>query len=71
MAERELYRVCPICGQDNNCKHGQGNCWCETEEFPKYVLALIPEDKKGKACICKSCLEKLKNKGENLNVKNK
>jgi hypothetical protein len=23
---------------------------------------LIPSDKKGKACICKSCLEKYKNK---------
>jgi hypothetical protein len=51
-------RICPICGQDNNCQHGQGRCWCDTVKFPKYILDMIPDDKKGKACVCKSCLEK-------------
>lgn len=53
-----LERICPLCGQDNNCQHGQGDCWCSTVEFPKDILELIPDDKKGKTCICKSCLEK-------------
>ena len=53
-----LERICPLCGQDNNCQHGQGGCWCDTVKFPKHILDLIPNDKKGKACICKSCLEK-------------
>lgn len=51
-------KICPICGQDNNCQHGQGSCWCDTVKIPKYVLDLVPEDKRGKACICKSCIEK-------------
>jgi hypothetical protein len=53
-----LEKVCPICGQDNNCQHGEGRCWCQTVKFPKEILDLIPDDKKGKACVCKSCLEK-------------
>jgi len=53
-----LERICPLCGQDNNCQHGEGGCWCDTVKFPKQILDLIPIDKRGKACICKSCLEK-------------
>jgi hypothetical protein len=53
-----LERICPLCGQYNNCQHGQGACWCDAVKFPKNILDLIPSDKKGKACICKSCLEK-------------
>jgi len=51
-------RICPLCGQDNNCQHDQESCWCAAVKFPKHVLDLIPEDKKGKACVCKACLEK-------------
>lgn len=57
---KESDRICPLCGQDNNCQHGQGGCWCETVKFPKHILDMVPDDKKGKACICKSCLEKYK-----------
>lgn len=62
MSIKEFEKKCPLCGQDNNCKHGQGGCWCDTVKFPKDILDLIPNDKKGKACICKSCLEKYQNK---------
>lgn len=55
---KESERSCPLCGQDNNCQHGQGKCWCEAAKFPKHILDMIPDDKKGKTCICKSCLEK-------------
>ena len=55
---KKIERICPLCGQDNNCQHGQGGCWCDKVKVPKYILDLIPNDKKGKACICKSCLEK-------------
>ncbi|MFA5522980.1 MAG: cysteine-rich CWC family protein [Tissierellales bacterium] len=58
MELKESDRICPLCGQDNNCQHGLGKCWCETVIFPKHILNMIPEDKKGKACICKLCLEK-------------
>ncbi|KOA19215.1 hypothetical protein CLHOM_23210 [Clostridium homopropionicum DSM 5847] len=58
MSLKKSESICPICGQDNNCKHGQGGCWCDTVKIQKYVLDLVPEDKRGKACICKSCIEK-------------
>lgn len=57
MGVNGLERICPLCGKDNNCQHGP-DCWCHAVEFPKHILDLIPDDKKGKACICKSCLEK-------------
>lgn len=58
MGLEEFEKICPLCGQDNNCQHGQAECWCDTVVFPKYILDLIPSNKRGKACICKSCLEK-------------
>ena len=61
---KEQEKVCPLCGQDNNCQHGQENCWCETTKFPEHIFEMIPEDKRGKACICKSCLEKYRDKTE-------
>lgn len=48
---------CPICGNDNNCKHNK-ECWCHNVTIPNGLLDMIPEDKKGKACICKSCIDK-------------
>jgi hypothetical protein len=55
--EQKQEEICPLCGQNNNCQHGK-ECWCITIKVPKYVLDLVPEDKKGKACICKNCIEK-------------
>ncbi|MBC8588001.1 cysteine-rich CWC family protein [Paratissierella segnis] len=57
MNNKEQEKICPLCGENNNCQHGK-ECWCTTIKIPKHVLDLIPEDKKGKACICKSCIEK-------------
>lgn len=56
----EQEKICPLCGRPNNCQHGEGggSCWCETVKIPKYILDKIPDDKKGKVCICKSCIEK-------------
>lgn len=51
-------RTCPLCGVDNKCKHGEGGCWCETVVVPKHVIDRVTDDKKGKACICKACIEK-------------
>ena len=50
-------RKCPLCGEDNNCQHNK-DCWCVGVQVPKYIIEMIPEDKRGKACICKSCVEK-------------
>jgi len=57
-------RICPLCGNDNNCQHGQGGCWCDKIKFTKEILDLIPDDKKGKACICKSCFDKFQSQKE-------
>jgi hypothetical protein len=62
MSLEGLQRICPICGQDNNCQHGQGRCWCETVKVSRQLLELVPEDKMGKVCICKSCIEKFNNR---------
>lgn len=51
-------RKCPLCGEDNGCQHGKGDCWCNNVVVPKHIMDMIPEDKKGKACVCKSCIEK-------------
>ncbi|HSH35993.1 cysteine-rich CWC family protein [Schnuerera sp.] len=58
MTLKEMEKICPICGKPNNCQHGQGNCWCENVSIPEYILDLVPEDKKGKVCICKDCINK-------------
>ncbi|WFA08244.1 cysteine-rich CWC family protein [Tissierella sp. Yu-01] len=54
-------RTCPLCGKDNNCQHGQSDCWCNHITVPKHILDMVPEDKKGKACVCKECIEKYTN----------
>ncbi len=54
----KLERTCPICGMDNQCQHGEATCWCTTAVIPKHVLDMVPDELKGKACVCKSCVEK-------------
>lgn len=49
-------RTCPICGEDNGCKNSK-ECWCHSVIIPKALIEMVPEEKKGKACICKSCVE--------------
>ena len=58
MILKQPERICPLCGEDNNCQHGQKECWCSSVKFPKHILDMVPDDKKRKACICKSCFEK-------------
>ncbi|WP_207648319.1 cysteine-rich CWC family protein [Lutispora thermophila] len=28
-------KICPLCGNPNNCQHGEGTCWCENVAVPK------------------------------------
>ncbi|WP_217647369.1 cysteine-rich CWC family protein [Amphritea atlantica] len=58
--------VCPLCHQDNGCggissSVAEPDCWCRSPDiaFPEALLALVPEEAKGKACICKSCASKI------------
>ncbi|WP_372659201.1 cysteine-rich CWC family protein [Hydrogenophaga sp.] len=55
--------VCPICGGDNRCAMeierttgvNQGPCWCTTATFDAELLARLPAQTRGKACICARC----------------
>lgn len=55
---------CPLCGGDNRCAMEieretgvpQAPCWCVTASFDSALLARLPEQAEGKACICASCV---------------
>jgi hypothetical protein len=34
----------------------QPPCWCTTARFPPDLLARLPPEAAGKACICAACL---------------
>lgn len=53
-------RICPICGEDNHCQHGEDSCWCEEVIIPQKLLDQVPLDKRGKVCICRPCIENFK-----------
>lgn len=38
------------------CKSGSNECWCHTANFPPGIFELIPEEARGKQCICQTCL---------------
>lgn len=54
---------CPLCGGRNHCALDTGRatgapqttCWCMTMDFDPAVLAPIPHEKRGQACICAAC----------------
>lgn len=51
---------CPICGQPNECgiiafKEQGTECWCFNEKFPMGLLEQVPEESRGKSCICRQC----------------
>ncbi|WP_066718473.1 cysteine-rich CWC family protein [Clostridium sp. Marseille-P299] len=60
----ENKKLCPLCGKENNCGYEKGSdhfsCWCTTTEVPKELREQIPEELKGKACICYDCIMKYK-----------
>lgn len=55
---------CPLCGQDNRCAmeieratgQPQGPCWCVDARFPPDLLAQLPPEAEGQACICAACV---------------
>jgi hypothetical protein len=54
---------CPLCGQQNLCAMEverntgvkQPPCWCSQTRFDASVLRKVPEQARGKACICAAC----------------
>ena len=53
--------ICPFCGAENNCMaHSEETCWCTRVKVPQELVELVPENQKGKACICLDCIEAFK-----------
>lgn len=58
-------RCCPLCGQANQCAMElerstgvkQPPCWCTQARFDAALLARVPEQASGKACICAACAQ--------------
>ena len=48
---------CPLCGESNACQVAAGcaTCWCFDTPVPAAVLARIPAEAQGVACVCKRC----------------
>jgi len=56
--------LCPICGESNGCAFNSGDdplkCWCMTEKVPKGLLKQIPDELRGKSCVCQKCVKEYK-----------
>lgn len=50
-------RRCLLCNEINHCGADKGDCWCFHTEIPIALLEQIPVEERGKACICKKCVE--------------
>ncbi len=48
---------CPLCDQANDCQIAAGHdrCWCFETPVPAGVLARVPIDAQGVACVCRRC----------------
>jgi len=62
---------CPLCGGDNRCAmevqkatgQAQPPCWCVSQTFSAELLARLPPEAQGKACICGACLLRFQQPG--------
>ena len=61
--EKNCASACPLCGHPNDC--GQCSpatrslpCWCERLIIPGELLARVPNELRGRACLCRACVEK-------------
>jgi hypothetical protein len=48
---------CPLCAQPNDCAlvAGHTKCWCFETPVPQPVLARVPTEAQGVACVCRRC----------------
>ncbi len=50
--------VCPFCQGEASCGLTQSaSCWCFSESIPEQMLALLPVEAQGVACICQACIQ--------------
>lgn len=53
-------QICPLCGGDNHCKAKTAEpftCWCMATTVPNEILEAVPDESKGKQCICQNCMD--------------
>ncbi len=55
-------RLCPLCRRPNHCgalsgAEGAKRCWCHDVKVPAALLARVPAEERGKACVCRECVE--------------
>lgn len=58
--------LCPLCGKANQCAIEiekstglkQATCWCVGMDFSADLLARLPCEAQGQACICATCTSK-------------
>ncbi|PCI43688.1 MAG: hypothetical protein COB51_11225 [Moraxellaceae bacterium] len=61
MSESTSDKICPFCKQDNRCGvQMSSGCWCEALEIPAALIELLPENSRGKSCICLACVDSYK-----------
>ena len=56
---------CPLCGKVNLCAmelervsgQKQPPCWCTQATFSDDLLARLPAESKGLACVCAACAQ--------------
>lgn len=56
---------CPVCSEPNACAmevaKATGNkaehCWCFDAVFAPAVMDQVPDEAKGRACVCVKCVE--------------
>jgi hypothetical protein len=51
---------CPLCGEPNACAPAASGsfdspCWCTELSIPPELLARLPAESRGTACICRAC----------------
>lgn len=50
---------CPLCGEPNRCAAESGErCWCFDVEVSSRLLAAVPDEARGRACVCRACVER-------------
>lgn len=56
--------ICPLCRKSNHCAYAAGRpaeeCWCMNLSVPKALLAQIPDEQRGKSCVCEACVRAYK-----------
>jgi predicted Fe-S protein YdhL (DUF1289 family) len=56
-AKPDSARTCPLCGGDNDCgaAAGRDTCWCHATTIAPNVLAGVPQQARGRVCVCAAC----------------